>query len=126
MSREGTDEGLGRSGRNAGGSNSLRHPREGGASLLLAAADVARRGMGTSRSEPWTPRGFQLICEEETGRLRRWADADDFWVDIDSLGVYRRGRREHDLFRRPDLLGTVFKITRGAGYGLAPSARDVV
>jgi hypothetical protein len=42
------------------------------------------------------------------------------------LGIFRRGRREHDLFRRPDRLDIVFKITRGAGYGLVPMPLDVV
>jgi hypothetical protein len=42
------------------------------------------------------------------------------------LGIFRRGRREHDLFRRHDCLDIVFKITRGAGYGLVPMPRDVV
>ena len=49
----------------------------------------------------------------------------DLWVDPAELGDIHRGRREHDIAK----CGTenrIFKITRGAGFGLSPSASDVV
>lgn len=67
-----------------------------------------------------------MTSEAEEKRLRQWADSENLWVDPHDLGEFRRGRREHDLFRRSDLLTWVFKITRGAGYGLFPTPLDVV
>jgi hypothetical protein len=63
--------------------------------------------------------------EREIGVLRDFADQRNLWVDPDSLGSFHRGRKEHDLFG----YGTqdwVFKITRGAGYGLYPTPLEVV
>lgn len=67
-----------------------------------------------------------MTSEAEEALLRDWANSNNLWVDPGELGEFRRGRREHDLFRRSDLLHWVFKITRGAGYGLYPTPLDVV
>lgn len=66
-----------------------------------------------------------MNSEREIGVLREFADQRKLWVDPGALGRFHRGRREHDLFG----YGTqdwVFKITRGAGYGLFPTPLDVV
>lgn len=66
-----------------------------------------------------------MNSEREIGVLREFADQGKLWVDPGALGRFHRGRREHDLFG----YGTqawVFKITRGAGYGLFPTPLDVV
>lgn len=82
--------------------------------------------MGSGGQEPWSPEGFRLSGEIQIDALRSWADHDGLWIDPNDLGTFRRGRREHDLFRRSDLLPIVFKITRGAGFGLVPSPINVV
>ena len=102
-----------------------RLPRGGGEGLLVAALDVLGGIMGTGGQEPWSPEGFRLSGEIQIDALRSWADRDGLWIDPNDLGTFRRGRREHDLFRRSDLLPIVFKITRGACFGLVPSPINV-
>lgn len=66
-----------------------------------------------------------MNSEREVTALRNFADQTNLWIKPESLGTFHRGRREHDLFG----YGTedwVFKITRGAGYGLFPTPLDVV
>jgi len=67
-----------------------------------------------------------VTSESQVEELKSWASSCDLWVDPAELGVFRRGRREHDLFRRSDQLPIVFKITRGTGFGLYPTPLDVV
>jgi hypothetical protein len=64
-------------------------------------------------------------CAREVEALRVFADAESLWLDPSSLGAFHRGRREHDLFGY-GVEDWVFKITRGAGYGLVPMPLDVV
>lgn len=108
------------------GRDSLLHPGTDGEDLLRAALAVARGSVEASRSKPWSPVEFRLSCDREIEQLRDWAVGEDLWVETENLGEYRRGRREHDLYRRSDLLDFTFKITRGAGFGLAPTANDVI
>jgi len=106
--------------------DTVRLPRGGGEGLLVAALDVLGRILGTSGQEPWSPERFRVRGELEVAALRAWADREALWVNPVDLGTFRRGRREHDLFRRSDHLTIVFKITRGAGFGLVPTPIDVV
>lgn len=66
-----------------------------------------------------------MIGEREVGDLRHFADQNALWIEPESLGAFHRGRREHDLFGYGGN-DWVFKITRGAGYGLFPTPLDVV
>jgi hypothetical protein len=64
-------------------------------------------------------------CAREVEALRIFAESASLWLDPSSLGQFHRGRREHDLFGY-SVEEWVFKITRGAGYGLVPMPLDGV
>lgn len=102
------------------GSDSVRLPRDGGESLLITALAYLERKDRTDRPQPWSPAAFQVVKEEEINLLREWADQSGLWKEPSDLGEIHRGRREHDI--APNLADDViFKITRGPGYGLAPT-----
>jgi len=79
----------------------------------------------TDRSQPWSPERFRVRVEREVDVLRSFADSESLWIATETLGTFCRGRREHDLFGDGSE-GWVFKITRGAGFGLVPTPIDVV
>lgn len=102
------------------GSNSVRLPRDGGESLLVTASAVVGGKDRANRPQPWSPEGFQIAKSSEIDRLGQWADKSELWIDVSDLGEIHRGRREHDIApHQADEF--VFKITRGPGYGLAPT-----
>lgn len=66
-----------------------------------------------------------MSLERQVEALRSFADRESFLIDPETLGTFHRGRREHDLFGDGSE-DWVFKITRGAGFGLVPSPINVV
>jgi hypothetical protein len=64
-------------------------------------------------------------CDRQVSLLKLFASHDSLWIEPNSLGKFHRGRREHDLFGY-GVEDWVFKITRGAGFGLYPTPLDVV
>jgi hypothetical protein len=63
--------------------------------------------------------------ERQVEALRSFADRESLSIDPETLGTFHRGRREHDLFGDGSE-DWIFKITRGAGFGLVPSPINVV
>lgn len=66
-----------------------------------------------------------MSLERQVEALRSFADRESLLIDPETLGTFHRGRREHDLFGDGSE-DWVFKITRGAGFGLVPSPINVV
>lgn len=66
-----------------------------------------------------------MSLERLVEALRSFADRESLLIDPETLGTFHRGRREHDLFGDGSE-DWVFKITRGAGFGLVPSPINVV
>ncbi len=66
-----------------------------------------------------------MSLERQVEALRSFVDRESLLIDPETLGTFHRGRREHDLFGDGSE-DWVFKITRGAGFGLVPSPINVV
>ncbi|MEO0414675.1 MAG: hypothetical protein AAF226_06965 [Verrucomicrobiota bacterium] len=105
--------------------NPLRYPRRGGGDLLQTAATLLGREESADRQEPWTEARFELETRQQLERLTEWAEPLGLFIDLKDYGRLHRGRREHDTIGEGDE-DWIFKITRGSGFGLVPSSRNVV
>lgn len=91
--------------------------------LLREAIDVCARALDDDRAEPGQK---DSLGSEQCGQIAAlvdWADRKGLWSrDLVPPRIANTATREHDVFHHAADPGRIYKITKGAGWGIFPAS----